>query len=151
MLFTILTLLAAALLGMAQAAPSTAVQLARDDQKNANLTHIICQPQMFLEARADFTDNGIKYLRNKNTADPLFGPKTNGKHCTRVSCEYASGIYVCNDNDFGVRVPLDTLADYAQAVRDDPDKRCNYHVKQYKGGKDDEDVTWGQAFDANGW
>lgn len=106
---------------------------------------------MFLGARADFTDDGIKYLHNKDKGPAYLGPNTNGKHCTRVSCEYASGIYACNDNDHAVQVPLDTLADYAQAVRDDTDTRCNYFVEHYKGGSKDKWVTWGQAFDINGW
>ncbi|KAI3393125.1 hypothetical protein diail_4693 [Diaporthe ilicicola] len=162
MLFIISTLIAVALLGVGQAAPSPAVNLTVDpvinqvanlarDDKNPNLTHIICQPQMFVDARTDFTEQNIKYLRGKGSGAPYFGPGTNGKHCTRVSCEYASGIYVCNDNGFGVAVPLATIADYAQAVHDDTDKRCNYFVKNYRGGTDDKWVTWGQAFDANGW
>ncbi|KAL1854416.1 hypothetical protein Daus18300_011435 [Diaporthe australafricana] len=150
MLFIILTLIAATLLGLGQAVPSTNINLARDD-KNPNLTHIICQPQMFLEARRDFTDQNIKYLHDKEKGPAYLGPNTTGKQCTRVSCQYASGIYACNDNDHAVQVPLDTLADYAQAVREDTDTRCNYLVKNYKKGKLDKWVSWGQAFDINGW
>lgn len=107
---------------------------------------------MFREARKDFTQGNIAYLRRKADRPPItLGANTNGKHCTRVSCQYASGIYVCNDNDHDVQVALGTVADYAQAVLDDPRKECNWHEEYYEGGGDAEDVTWGQAFDANGW
>lgn len=123
-------------------------------QTNPNLTKIICQPQMYVEARKDHTEEGVSYLRNK-PQDPLgppsFGAHTNDGHCTRVSCEYASGIYVCNDNDDAVRVPLGTVADYAQAVLDDPDAGCNFVDKSYEGSGAARPVVWGQAFDVNGW
>lgn len=122
-------------------------------QKNPNLTHIICKPQMFKEARKDFTLQNEEYLRGLNNGGvgAYLGANTNGDRCQRMSCEYASGIYVCNDNDRAINVPFDTLADYAQAVVDDPREECNWHEEHYQGGTDGEDVTWGQAFDANGW
>lgn len=122
-------------------------------QKNPNLTHIICKPQMFKEARKDFTLQNEEYLRGLNNGGvgAYLGANTNGDKCQRMSCEYASGIYVCNDNDRAINVPFATLADYAQAVVDDPREECNWHEEHYQGGTDGEDVTWGQAFDANGW
>lgn len=170
MLFIILAMIAAALLGVGQATPPNLINIARDDvsitsdpitagrpstdtqnqQKNPNLTQIICQPQMYLEARKDFTKQSIDDLRSKNHAITL-GANTNHGNCTRVSCEYASAIYVCNDNGHDVEVELGTVADYAQAVVDDPRKECNWHVEHYKHGKDAADLTWGQAFDVNGW
>lgn len=107
---------------------------------------------MFREARKDFTQGNIAYLRRKADRPPItLGANTNGEDCTRVSCQYASGIYVCNDNDHDVQVALGTLADYAQAVLDDPREECNWHEEYYEGGGDAEDVTWGQAFDVGGW
>lgn len=108
---------------------------------------------MFREARKDFTLQNIDYLRPKDHGGPgaYLGALTNGKNCQRMSCQYASGIYVCNDNDYAINVLFTTLADYAQAVVDDPRKECNWHEDHYEGGKDGEDLTWGQAFDANGW
>lgn len=122
-------------------------------QKNPNLTHIICKPQMFKEARKDFTLQNEDYLRGLNNGGvgAHLGPHANGDKCERVSCQYGSGIYACNDNDHAVNVPFATLADYAQAVVDDPREACNWHEEHYQGGTDGEDVTWGQAFDKNGW
>lgn len=108
---------------------------------------------MFREARKDFTLENIDYLSGKDHGGPgaYLGALTNGKNCQRMSCQYASGIYVCNDNDHAVNVPFATLAAYAQAVADDPRKECNWHKDHYEGGTDGQDLTWGQAFDANGW
>lgn len=118
------------------------------------MTKIICQPQMYREVRTDHTDDGIAYLRGKPqdpNGAPYFGPKTNHGHCTRVSCEYASAIYVCNDDDHGVQIPLGTVADYAQAVLDDDDTRCSFLDMNYEGSGHSKGVVWGQAFDMNGW
>ncbi|KAK7733662.1 hypothetical protein SLS53_008128 [Cytospora paraplurivora] len=161
---------AIALLGMCQAAPwlEAVQQYSRGDtigsgissgisssnNNNPNLTKIICRPQMYVEARVDHTNDGIDYLRHK-PQDPLgppyFPPRTNGGHCTRVSCEYASAIYLCNDNDHGVQVPTGTIADYVQAVLDDGGERCHFWDGDYGGTGFSKDVVWGQAFDANGW
>lgn len=108
---------------------------------------------MFKEARKDFTLQNEDYLGGLNNGGvgAHLGPHANGDKCERVSCQYGSGIYACNDNDHAVNVPFATLADYAQAVVDDPREACNWHEEHYQGGTDGEDVTWGQAFDKNGW
>ena len=58
---------------------------------------------------------------------------------------------MCNDNGHGVQTPLGTIADYAQAVLDDPDWRCNFVNGDYGGSGISKDVVWGQVFDVNGW
>lgn len=109
---------------------------------------------MYVAVRVDHTDDGISYLRNK-PQDPLgppyFPPHTNNGHCTRVSCEYAAAIYLCNDNDHGVQVPTATIADYAQAVLNDGGYSCHYWDSDFGGSGLEKDVAWGQAFDVNGW
>lgn len=110
---------------------------------------------MYREAREDHTREGMTYLRNK-PQDPLgppyFGPGTNDGHCTRVSCEYESAIYVCNDSeDHGVQIPLATVADYVEVVLNDTDKRCNFLDKNYEHSGFKKQVVWGQAFDVNDW
>ena len=108
---------------------------------------------MFREARKDFTQQNEDYLRPLDNGGPgaYLGANANGKSCERVACQYASGVYVCNDNDRAINVPYGTIADYAQAVLDDPSDKCNWRAENYEGGLFDVDVTWGQAFDANGW
>lgn len=108
---------------------------------------------MFREARKDFTLQNIAYLGDLDHGGPgaYLGAHTNGKNCERMSCQYGSGIYVCNDGDRDINVLYATLAAYAQAVVDDPRKECNWHEEHYEGGTDGADLTWGQAFDANGW
>ena len=110
---------------------------------------------MYREAREDHTRDGITYLRNKPQGPqgpPYFAPATNNGHCTRVSCEYASAIYVCNDNEHsGVRIPLATVADYVEAVLGDADERCNFLDKNYEDSGFSKQVVWGQAFDVNDW
>lgn len=69
------------------------------------------------------------------------GANTNGKDCARVSCQYSSAVYACNDNDHAVDVAPGTMADYAQAVLDDTRKECNFHDAHYNGGNLDVDVT----------
>lgn len=125
----------------------------RPKQKNPNLTQIICKPQLYREARRDFTQQNADYLRKitNGGVGAYLGPFTNGNNCQRMACEYASGLYVCNDNLFAINVPWTTLADYAEAVMNDPRQECNYHIDHYEGGHKGQDVTWGQAFDANGW
>ncbi|KAG6354221.1 hypothetical protein INS49_004825 [Diaporthe citri] len=151
MLFIIFTLITATatFLGFGQATLSTAVNLARDD-KNPNLTHIICKPQMSREARKDFTLQNIEYLGGLDHGGPdhggpgaYLGAHTNGKNCERMSCQYGSGTYVCNDGDGDLNVLYATLAAYAQAVVDDPRKECNWHEEHYEGGKDGADLTLG--------
>lgn len=108
---------------------------------------------MFRKARKDFTQQNITFVGGPSHGRPDVNlpARTNGKNCERMACEYASGIYVCNDADNDIIVPYATLAAYAQAVVDDPREECNWHKDHYAGGTDGQDLTWGQAFDANGW
>ena len=107
---------------------------------------------MYREARKDFTLQNADYLRGKGgCCGAYLGANANGKNCQRMSCQYGSEIYVCNDNDYAINIPWDTLADYAEAVVNDPRKECNWHEDHYEGGTKGQDLTLGQAFDANGW
>ncbi|KAI0129185.1 hypothetical protein BJ170DRAFT_693955 [Xylariales sp. AK1849] len=81
------------------------------------------------------TDTNAEYLRHLGGDCHLqAGPQV----CSRVSCSYCGGIWVCNDNDYEIHVPWGTVADYAA----DLGKTCH---------GEDTSLTAGQEFDRGGW
>ncbi|KUI66105.1 hypothetical protein VM1G_11430 [Cytospora mali] len=144
----------AALLGICPLASSTNLAKPRlrkydyCEDRNPNLTHIICRPPAFKWGGTVAAIDGVHYLHFHDVdpkGHPVFAPNSqNYKRCSRVSCSYGTGIYVCNDNNYGIQIPLLQIADYAQAILDQP--KCNDHLERYRNSQ----TIWGQAFDVNG-
>lgn len=83
---------------------------------------------------------GIDYLDNI-TGKPALPPGPG--YCSRVSCDYGSSIWWCNDNDR--RKELDSWAEVAEAAVDIT-RQCFWTIK-----KDQSLVTGGQIFQPGGW
>ncbi|KUI61788.1 hypothetical protein VP1G_08957 [Cytospora mali] len=87
--------------------------------------------------------DGIEYL-NGLSGDATLGHQEGGGWCFRYSCSWDSGIYGCNNNQFDVKVPWSTLADYAHKIKDN----CTWTVED---GQHHWVTVEGQAFDSDGW
>ncbi|KAH6681849.1 hypothetical protein B0J14DRAFT_680008 [Halenospora varia] len=82
---------------------------------------------------------GINYLRGLNGVcwvDRI--------HCTRISCSYDAGIYLCNDNDYPIQPSCTYLASYA----DDIANACVTYHKFFNGIRR---YTCGQFFDTDNY
>lgn len=88
----------------------------------------------------DDVANHIRYLAGNAT----LGNKPGGGWCYRYSCSNNLAIYGCNDNEADTQVPWVTMADYADAIKD----QCTTKKKVHGHWKE---IVLGQAFDAGGW
>ncbi|EZF32346.1 hypothetical protein H109_07966 [Trichophyton interdigitale MR816] len=90
------------------------VDIPKDDPKHKlqirSKVSLNCHPQGGGATLRTIRD-GIKYLnglKGKCKAPP--------RTCTRVSCSWKAGIYLCNDNLHSVSVPCKQIAEYAQDI-----------------------------------
>lgn len=115
-----------------------------------NVTQFICKPPLYRGGSYTPFMEGIRYLKSRYTdTPPTFEPHTNNGRCTRVSCSYGAGIYVCNDNDCAVQVPILTIANYAEAIA--RQEGCDFFQGPGQASGFRTHLVWGQAFDRNGW
>ncbi|POS73435.1 hypothetical protein DHEL01_v208165 [Diaporthe helianthi] len=92
---------------------------------------------------SDNYDEVASHIRNI-PGNATLGNKPGGGWCLRYSCTEELAIYGCNDNEADMQVPWATMAEYADAIKEECTtlKRTHGHYKP---------VVLGQAFDAGGW
>jgi hypothetical protein len=99
----------------------------------------ICNIPDYDWGRDELVDDVIKELRDRG-----FGCRANpGPHvCTQLACaDPGVAVFICNDLPHELQIDCQTVADYAQDIKD----RCdNYPVTAAQD-------TQGQEFDIGGW
>ncbi|KAK7917539.1 hypothetical protein PG985_011147 [Apiospora marii] len=71
-----------------------------------------------------YIKDGVNFLRNFKGVCAS-APLTTAVDCTRVSCSWASGIYLCNDSaGKWAMPPCSTIADYAEQIMN----KCDWSV-----------------------
>ncbi|KAK6082201.1 hypothetical protein SCUP234_03791 [Seiridium cupressi] len=135
----------ATLLSLAVGTSSVAVPSKHDTMSGGHGQHPskvylpICNISGYYRGHNDLVDVLIKQLRIRGrgcSAKP--GPRV----CTQVACTGPGvAIFLCNDLDHELEVDCETVADYAQDIRDECD---NFPLNTLP-------ETRGQEFDTGGW